>query len=152
MEIETNAIIADGLSMPHSPRVKDNFIYLIESGRGALIRIDRHTGKREDLAYLNGFARGLVFAGDFAVLTVSMPRWGNSFEALKVAEMMKARGAGEWRGVQIVNLRNGDITDWLRFEGEITELFDVALIREIRCPRGLGPEAAELAELVRWES
>jgi uncharacterized protein (TIGR03032 family) len=151
MDIETDAVVADGLSMPHSPRVRENFIYLVESGRGALIRIDRQTGKREDVAYLNGFARGLAFAGDFAVLTISLPRWGNSFEALKIAEMMKARGAAPWRGVQIVNLRNGDILDWMRLEGDITELFDVALVPGVRCPRGLGPEAAEMRELVRWE-
>ena len=39
----------------------------------------------------------------------------------------------------------------LLLEGAVTELFDVAVIPEVRCPRGVGPEAGEMAELVRGE-
>ncbi len=46
---------------------------------------------------------------------------------------------------------NGDIVHYLRLEGAVTELFDVAVIPEVRCPRGVGPEAGEMAELVRGE-
>lgn len=151
IDVESNAIVADGLSMPHSPRLRGNFIYLIESGRGALIRIDRQSGQREDVAVLNsGFARGLAFSGDFAVVTISLPRPVNAGHALMLDERMREHKAVPWRGIQIVDLRSGDIVEWFRFDGAIRELFDVALIPGIRCPRGLGPEAPELAEAVRW--
>ena len=51
----------------------------------------------------------------------------------------------------VIDLRNGDIVHYLRLEGAVTELFDVAVIPEVRCPRGVGPEAGEMAELVRGE-
>ena len=51
----------------------------------------------------------------------------------------------------VVDLRNGDIVHYLRLEGAVTELFDVAVIPEVRCPRGVRPEAGEMAELVRGE-
>lgn len=43
IDIETNAIIAEGFSMPHSPRVKSEMIYLLDSGRGMLARIGETT-------------------------------------------------------------------------------------------------------------
>jgi uncharacterized protein (TIGR03032 family) len=48
IDIETDRIIADGLSMPHSPRVVGDAIYVLESGRGILMRIDRNSGRRDD--------------------------------------------------------------------------------------------------------
>ena len=44
IDIESDAIIAEGLSMPHSPRVRDGAIYVLESGRGALVRLDLASG------------------------------------------------------------------------------------------------------------
>jgi hypothetical protein len=64
---------------------------------------------------------------------------------------MKARGAPAWRGLPIVDLRNGDIVEWLRLEGDVMELFDVGVIPNIRCPRGLGPHAPDLEEAMHGE-
>ena len=149
IDVETDAIVADGLSLPHSPRVVGDALYLIESGRGAFIRIDRRTGKREDIAFCPGFARGLAFVGRYAVLTVSRPRSHTAGSPL--SEGMDARGASPRCGLLIVDLTNGDIVEWLWLGGDVTELFDVAAIANVRCPRGLGPAAAELAEVVRAE-
>ncbi|WP_051335268.1 DUF4915 domain-containing protein [Methylocapsa acidiphila] len=150
IDIETDAIIADGLSMPHSPRVMGEAIYFLESGRGALVRLDRKSGRREDVTFCPGFARGLTFVGHYAILTISLPRIA-AFNGLAVAEQMRARGATPWRGLLIVDLRNGDIVEWWRLEGDVTELFDVGVIENIRSPRGLGPHSSELAEAMRGE-
>ena len=58
IDIDTDQIVADGLSMPHSPRVVGNVIYFVDSLRGALVRLDRASGKQEDVAICPGFARG----------------------------------------------------------------------------------------------
>ncbi|WP_244629091.1 DUF4915 domain-containing protein [Methylocella tundrae] len=135
IDIETDEIVADGLSMPHSPRVRGDAVYVVESGRGALVRIDRASGRREDVAFCPGFARGLAFVDHYAVLTISLPR-GVALDGLPVADTMRKRGATPWRGLIIVDLRNGDIVQWLRLEGDVTELFDVGVIAGVRCPRG----------------
>jgi len=51
----------------------------------------------------------------------------------------------------VIDLRNGDIVQWFRFRGDITELFDVGLIPNVRCPRGIGPAAPGLEEVMRGE-
>jgi uncharacterized protein (TIGR03032 family) len=137
IDIETDRIIADGLSMPHSPRVVGDAIYVLESGRGILMRIDRNSGRRDDLTSCPGFARGLAFVSHYAILTISLPRSG-AFDGLVIAESLKARGAAPWRGLMIVDLQSGYIVEWLRLEGDVMELFDVETIPNARCPGGIG--------------
>src|SRR5262245_57085031 len=50
MEVSTGAVIARGLSMPHSPRWHDGRLWLLESGTGRLLFVDPHTGRREGVA------------------------------------------------------------------------------------------------------
>ena len=143
-------IVAEGLSMPHSPRIWGDSIYLLESGRGYLVRIDRQSGKREDLTFCPGFARGMAFVSHYAVVTVSLSRHAN-FGGLPIDATMKASGAAPRCGLLVIDLRNGDIVQWFRFGGDVMELFDVGVIPNIRCPRGIGPLAPGLEEAMRGE-
>lgn len=150
IDLESDAIVADGFSMPHSPRVWGDSIYLLESGRGYLVRIDRQSGKREDLTFCPGFARGMAFVSHYAIVTVSLSRHAN-FGGLPIDATMKASGASPRCGLLVIDLRNGDIVQWFRFRGDVTELFDVGVIPNIRCPRGIGPLAPGLEEAMRGE-
>jgi uncharacterized protein (TIGR03032 family) len=52
------------LSMPHSPRLYQGQLYLLDSGHGSLIRLDPLSGERSTVAVLPGFTQGLdCFAG-----------------------------------------------------------------------------------------
>jgi uncharacterized protein (TIGR03032 family) len=150
IDLDRDAIIAEGFSMPHSPRIWGDSIYLLESGRGYLVRIDRQSGKREDVTFCPGFARGMAFVSHYAVVTVSLSRHAN-FGGLPINATMKANGASPRCGLLVIDLRNGDIVQWYRFRGDVTELFDVGVIRYIRCPRGIGPLAPGLEEAMRGE-
>lgn len=61
--------------MPHSPRVHDGGLWVLDAGSGHLCRIDPQTGRREDVAFCPGFLCGLTFTGHYAVLTASLPRY-----------------------------------------------------------------------------
>jgi uncharacterized protein (TIGR03032 family) len=150
IDLESDEIIADGFSMPHSPRVWGDFLYVLESGRGYLVRIDRRSGKREDITFCPGFARGMAFVSHYAVVTVSLPRHAN-FGGLPIDAALKANGTEARCGLLVIDLRNGDIVQWFRFRGDITELFDVGVIPNVRCPRGIGPSAPGLEEVMRGE-
>ena len=76
IDIETDKVLADGLSMPHSPRLYRGALWVLNSGSGHLLRIDPATGKRETVVFAPGFLRGLAFHGDYAVLTISLPKTG----------------------------------------------------------------------------
>ena len=45
MDIDTNEILLEGLSMPHSPRWYREQLWLLESGEGSLARVDLESGR-----------------------------------------------------------------------------------------------------------
>jgi len=149
IEVETQRIVTDQLSMPHSPRVVGDTLYALDSGRGRIIRIDPETGAKTDIAFCPGFLRGLAIHAGHAIVTLSKPRDG-SFKGLLLDGEMKGRDAEPWCGVMIVNLASGDIVEWIRLEGHITELFDVAALPGVRCPMALGPHTVEIHNTISF--
>jgi uncharacterized protein (TIGR03032 family) len=150
IDISDDRILAEDLSMPHSPRLRGEEIWVVESGRGMLTRRPRDGGKAEDVTFCPGFVRGLAFVDRFALVTISLPR-SAACAGLPAAEAMRKRGAVPWRGLLIIDTRNGDIVEWLRLEGDVFELFDVAVIPSVRAPRGIGPGSLDMADVVRGE-
>jgi len=150
IEVETNRIVTDQLSMPHSPRVVGDTLYALDSGRGRIIRVEPTSGVKTDIAFCPGFLRGLAIHDGHAVVTVSKPRNG-TFKGLLLDSEMRARDAEPWCGILIVNLASGDIVEWIRLEGHITELFDVTVLPGVRCPMSLGPSTIEIQNTVTFE-
>ena len=149
IDVRDDRIVTDQLSMPHSPRIDGGQVYALNSGRGMIVRIDPQSGEKTELAFCPGFLRGIAFHKGHAIVTVSLPRDG-SFAGLKLDEELKTRDAYPWCGVQVVNLTTGDIVEWIKLEGEISELFDVAALPGVHCPMALGPASAEIAASVTF--
>lgn len=74
IDLADDRLVAEGLSMPHSPRVHDGAVWLADSGSGWLIRIDPASGALERIALLPGFIRGLAFHQGHALVTTSRAR------------------------------------------------------------------------------
>lgn len=148
IDCRTGDHIVSGLSMPHSPRAHEGALWFLEAGIGALARVDLATGVRRDVAFCPGFARGLELCNTHAIITVSKPRDAR-FDGLQLERELLHRGQSAWCGVLIVALDNGAIDGWIRFDGPIQEMFDVAIFPGIACPRALGPGTRELWDNVR---
>jgi hypothetical protein len=54
--------------------------------------------------------------------------------------------------VQIVSLANGDVLNWIRFEGDISEIFDISFLPNVRNPMMIGLRTAEIRDLITFES
>jgi hypothetical protein len=67
------------------------------------------------------------------------------------AELLK-RDADPWCGVQIVSLTNGDVVNWIRFEGDITEIFDISFLPNVRNPMMIGLRTPEIRDLITFET
>jgi uncharacterized protein (TIGR03032 family) len=139
-EVYTDRIVTDQLSMPHSPRVHGDHVLKLDSGRGQIIQITPVTGARTDLAFCPGFLRGMSIHNGHALVTVSKPRDG-TFAGLALYAAMADRDAETWCGILVVNLASGDIVEWVKLEGFITELFDVAAMPDVVCPMSVGQDA-----------
>ena len=150
VDVRTDRIVTDQLSMPHSPRVHGGMVWLLDSGRGMLARVDPRTGRKEDVAFCPGFLRGLALIGGYAAVTVSLPRDG-VFAGLALQDELRKRDGEPWCGVCIVDLKTGDIVEWIRLDGAIKELFDVAVIPGTHCPMALGVSSPDIQSLVSFE-
>ena len=51
-------------------------------------------------------------------------------------------------GLMIIDLRNGDIAHWLRVDGMVTELYDVAVLPHVVRPMALGFKTSEIQRIV----
>jgi uncharacterized protein (TIGR03032 family) len=150
IDVRDDRIVTDQLSMPHSPRTTADGIYLLDSGRGQIARVDPKSGAKTDIAFCPGFLRGLAIHNGHAIATVSLPRDG-AFSGLALQDELKKRDGEPWCGVCIVDLRSGDLVEWIRLNGAIKELFDVAVIPEVRCPMALGVQSPDIQSLISFE-
>jgi uncharacterized protein (TIGR03032 family) len=116
IDVASGATVATGLSMPHSPRLHRGRLWLVQSGTGEFGHIDLATGRFEPVCFLQGFARGLAFLGDHAVIGVSRPRENRTFDGLLLNERLAREGVGPVCHLAVVNLSTGDIEHRLVIE------------------------------------
>jgi uncharacterized protein (TIGR03032 family) len=144
IDVERNEIVAEGLSMPHSPRLYDGRLWLLNSGAGEFGFIEPQSGRFEALAFCPGYARGLAFIGRHAVIGLSMPRENRTFSGLPLDAALQARSTDPRCGLAIIDLDNGDMIGWVRVEGIVRELYDVAVLPGVRCPSLIGFKTDEV--------
>ncbi|MGI9372077.1 MAG: TIGR03032 family protein [Hyphomicrobiales bacterium] len=153
IDVETNEIICTGLSMPHSPRIHNGELWLLNSGTGELgvINIDKKgAGTFEPKVFCPGFLRGLSFYGNFAFVGLSKPRY-KRFEGLELDQRLQDTDSEPWCGIQIIDLESGTCVDWFRIDGKIGELYDVEVLPGAVRPMAVPPESPEAAQLVTYE-
>ncbi len=123
LDITTDDTVAEGLAMPHSPRWHGGSLWVIESGRSVLSRIDPTTGDICDVATIPGFGRGLAFVGEHAIVGFSKIR-ETVIDTLPIAAQ---RSPGNC-GICLVDLTTGSVTGGMIFDAAAREIFDVQVL------------------------
>lgn len=130
MDLDGDRVVCEGLSMPHSPRWYRDRLWVLESGSGGLCQVDPDSGRRETVAELPGFTRGLDFIGPLAFVGLSQVRESAVFAKLPLTERLQERTCGVW----VVNIESGAIVGFLRFEDAVQEIFAVTALPQVRYP------------------
>ncbi len=152
IDVASHEIICTGLSMPHSPRWYQDKLWLHNSGRGELGYIDLQTGKFEAVAFCPGYLRGLAFWENYAIVGLSKPRNGDkTFSGLPLDDLLQEKDGEARCGLMVIDLKTGAIIHWVRFEGQITELYDVQILPNVKRPMALGFKTEEIAQLISLE-
>ncbi len=146
--VDDDAILCEGLSMPHSPRVRGDELWLLDAGSGWLGRVDQKQKAFERLAFCPGFARGLALHGDFAVVGISAAREDRNFKGLEFGEALDAQGIDAECGLRVIDLRSGETLHWMRLEGVVRELYDVAVLPGARNPMAIGLQTDEIERVI----
>jgi uncharacterized protein (TIGR03032 family) len=151
IDVQANAIVATGLSMPHSPRWYRDRLWLCNSGTGEFGTVDLASGKFEPLTFCAGYLRGVAFHGDYALLGTSKARHNKTFSGLPLDDALTRRNVEARCGLQVVDLRTGDAVHWIRFEGLVEELYDVITLPGVRNPALIGFVSDEIRRLISME-
>ncbi len=150
IDVETGKVVCSGLSMPHSPRIHQGRLYVLNSGTGELGWIDTDAPPEDafnPIKFLPGFARGLSFHGNHAVVGLSKPRH-ERFEGLELDQRLTDTDSEPWCGVQVVNLTSNKVDHWFRIDGAVTELYDTGVVTGPSCAMALGFSSSEILNLI----
>ena len=151
VDMESNEVICEGLSMPHSPRWHNGSLWLINSGTGFFGRVDIDKGEFEPLVFCPGFARGLAFSGNYAIIGLSDRRENRTFQNLDLEENLKSRDTETRCGLWIIDLTTFEVPHWLRFGGVVKELYDVGVLPGVIRPMAIGFQSDEVRRMISFD-
>ena len=146
IDVPSGEIVTSGLAMPHSPRVHQNELYVLNSGHGTLESVDRATGKTEIIESVPGYTRGLALLGPFAFVGMSQIRETSVFGGVPIAEKRDELRCG----VAVIDLRTGQSVAYLEFLTGVQEIFDVQIAPGLANPFLSGPHAAVDRDSPLW--
>ena len=135
------------LSMPHSPRWYGDRLWLLNSGTGELGYLDAATGTFKPVVFCPGYLRGFALVDNYAVVGISQLR-NKTFSTLLLDEKLRQAGTESFCGLLVINLTKGEIIHWLKLEGVVSELYDVAILPNVRRPMALGFKSDEIRRLI----
>lgn len=127
MEVPSGKPVLSGLCMPHSPRLFDRQLYVLDSGTGRVLRVAPEQGTSETLTTLPGFTRGLDRHGDILFVGLSRLR-AREGPRPPVAESGKPLICG----IAAIERGQGRILGYLQFNAAYEEIFDVKVLPEFR--------------------
>lgn len=150
IDVATGEVVIGGLSMPHSPRVYNGKLWVLNSGTGELGWVEPAAkaadAKFHALAFCPGFVRGLGFFGKYAFVGLSKPRY-ERFEGLALDKKLSETDSEPWCGVQVIDLETGGCAFWFRIDGAIGELYDVTVVPGVTRAMSLGFASSEVLAL-----
>jgi uncharacterized protein (TIGR03032 family) len=151
LEVPGGQTVAAGLSMPHSPRVHGGELWVHNSGTGYFGKVDLARGIFEPMTFCPGYLRGLAFVGKYAVVGLSRPRHDRTFGGLALDEELTRHAAEARCGLQVIDLTSGNVVEWVRLEGMVSELYDIATLPGVVRPTALGFKTREIEQLITVE-
>jgi uncharacterized protein (TIGR03032 family) len=155
VDVQSGEVVIGGLSMPHSPRLYRDKLWVLNSGTGEVGWVERaafaQDAKFQVLAFCPGFVRGLAFFGDYALVGLSKPRY-QRFEGLALDRKLAEADSEPWCGVQVIDLRSGTCAHWFRIDGPVAELYDLAIVPGVVRPMALGFASDEILELITHDA
>ena len=145
MEVPSGRIVLEGLAMPHSPRIINNELYLLESGTGKLLLVDTEKNSSEIICDFGCFIRGMNVFKEYLIIGKSKIRsTSNDFKDLAVNEN------SNFAGVIIFDLKNRSVIGEINYETTVEEIFDVNIFPNVRKPLVLGNKSEKYRQIITF--
>jgi len=130
IDIDTDEILIEGMIMPHSPKVYKGEVYVCESGLGVVWRYNPITKEKAQVVKLQGFTRGLYFYGGVMFVGLSQVRASEIKTPSPISTMYDETYAGVW----MINLEDNTEIGHIKFDGDVDQIYDIAIIPDSTMP------------------
>lgn len=127
IDVTDNSIYCSNLWSPHSPKLYNGTLWLLESGTGYLGYV--LDGKFIKKKFFPGFLRGLDFVDNYAVVSTSLDRHDTSFSNIPLSKELDAKKMPSKCCIWIVSMDTMNIEEYLEFTEGVTELYEVCAIK-----------------------
>ena len=145
MEVPSGNIVCQQLSMPHSPRLYADRLWVLNSGHGSLGYVEPTSGTYQSVEQMPGYTRGLSFCGQFAFVGLSKIRETSIFGGVPIAERRDELRCG----IAVVDLTSGRTVAVFQFLTGVTEIFAVEALAGFNNPLIAGA-SVDLQEREVW--
>ena len=149
IDVKTNEIVCEGLSMPHSPRLHKGKLWLLNAGTGYFGYVDLKKKIFKPVTFCPGFLRGMSFVDDFAVVCMSKLRDNKTFLGLELDKNLEEKGVAARCALQVIDLKTGDAVHSLTLDGVVEELYDVITLKGVNRPQLVGIRNEEICRILR---
>jgi uncharacterized protein (TIGR03032 family) len=126
--------------MPHSPRLHEGKLWILNSGAGEIGIVDIKAGRFDPITFCPGYLRGLAFVGHYALIGLSKPR-STAIPSGAINPLQKTLNdlsVDQRCAVYVLDTRSGNLVHWFRFEDVVNELYDIVVLPKIMRPMMTG--------------
>lgn len=148
VSVQAGEVVAAGLSMPCSPLLYGEALWLCCGGTGELVAVDLESGEVTPVVALPGFARGLAIRDRYAIVGLSRPPRGENFAGLPLDDRLRGAEAAARCGIYVVDLRSGLVEHSLTFAAGSPEIHALALLEGVGSAKSVPFTGEEVQELV----
>jgi len=124
-DIEKNEVILDNLAMPHSPKMINNELYLLQSATGELVKVNPENKTTELIYKFKGFVRGLSHYKDYLFVGLSKIR-KNSSTFAKLPFVNDAQEAG----IYVIHLPTRSMVGKVTYQSSVDEIYEIQVLSQ----------------------
>jgi len=147
IDARNDEVICEGLSMPHTPRLYNDKLWVLEAGAGWFGWVDVKTKKFNRVFWCPGFLRGLRFYKNYALIGLSLPR-NNVFSGLPLDDELKQRETHPVCAIYVIDLDKEKLVHHLVIRGSVSEIYDILIFEDTLQPMLIGLEGEEIQRFV----
>jgi uncharacterized protein (TIGR03032 family) len=145
LEVPSSRKILEGLAMPHSPRIINGDLYVLESGKGRLLKVDPEACTYDVVYDFGCFVRGMSEQDGLMFIAKSQIRsTSKDFNDLDVKENSKKAG------IILFDLNKKEVLGEIEYENTVEEIFDVQIIKDYLKPVVLTSQAEKYKQVITF--
>jgi uncharacterized protein (TIGR03032 family) len=148
IDVRTDAVVAEGLSLPAAPRFHRDRLWLLDAGSGWLGYIDPRSRSFERVTFCPGLPRTLALRGDFAVCAVAPDTGLAGAGALPVDDLLSRHAIPPRCAILIVDTSTGVVAEWLQIDGGAGDIPGLALLPGTRRPAAIGLDGSDIRRVL----